>query len=287
MRQSRQGQPWPSLCGEGAGEKRLVLPLSGLGEQERFWLAVSSRKKAHGSLPPSLLPPTRCCSLALCSPKHVRLPPNLDDPAPLDSQGVLVDLDHQAVLQDLLGARGDGAEVGGHEERSCHDGPQGHLGARLLVAEAEVPDDELEGRGDKEGGGRKGLGARLRVSHLVMPQPARWEQAWGTSRVLPLPLSQGTLCFITISPSGCAREGQGHSRGDGFIAVPCPGRSSGRGRLLAAARPGLRRTSPRWKARYPTSPGCRRSCATGCKSWPGGCSSPGGERGSQKGKYIN
>lgn len=65
----------------------------------------------------------------VCSPKRVRLPPNLDNPAPLDSQGVLVDLDHQAVLQDLLGAWGDGAEIRGHEEWSCHHRPQGHLGA--------------------------------------------------------------------------------------------------------------------------------------------------------------
>lgn len=64
-----------------------------------------------------------------CSPKRVHLPPNLDNPASLDSQGVLVDLDHQAVLQDLLGTRGDGAEIRGHEERSCHHCPQGHLGA--------------------------------------------------------------------------------------------------------------------------------------------------------------
>lgn len=64
-----------------------------------------------------------------CSAKRVHLPPHLDNPAPLDSQRVLVDLDHQAVLQDLLGTRGDGAEIRGHEEWSCHHCPQGHLGA--------------------------------------------------------------------------------------------------------------------------------------------------------------
>lgn len=71
-------------------------------------------------------------------------PPNLDNPAPLDSQRVLVDPDHQTVLQDLLGAWGDGAEIGGHEKWGCHHCPQGHLGARLLIAEAKVSNDQLE-----------------------------------------------------------------------------------------------------------------------------------------------
>ena len=60
-------------------------------------------------------------------------------------------------------------------------------------------------------------------------------------------------------------------------AAPCPGHSSARGQLPAAARPGLRRTSPGWRARCPRSPGCRRSYATGCRPLPGWCSSPGGE----------
>lgn len=69
------------------------------------------------------------CATSVCSPKCICFPPYLDNPAPLDSQGVLVDLDHQAVLQDFLGTGGDGAEIRGHEEWSCHHGPQSHLGA--------------------------------------------------------------------------------------------------------------------------------------------------------------
>lgn len=57
-------------------------------------------------------------------------------------------------------------------------------------------------------------------------------------------------------------------------AVPCLGHSSGQGQLLAAAHPGLQRTSPGWKARCPRSPGCHHSYATGCRSLPGWCSSP-------------
>lgn len=110
---------------------------------------------------------------SVCSPKCICFPPNLDNPAALDSQGVLVDLDHQAVLQDLLGTGGDGAEIRGHEEWSCHHCPQSHLGARLLVAKAKVSNDELEGRRQKDGRGRKRLETCLLVS---LGEPAScWE----------------------------------------------------------------------------------------------------------------
>lgn len=131
-------------------------------------LALQGCYASRSPAPTALLPMFLCiaflpllivthCAAPVCSPKHIHLPPNLDNPAPLDSQGVLVDPDHQAVLQDLLGTRGDGAEIRGHEEWGCHHRPQGHLGAGLLVAKAKVSNDELEGRGGKDRRGRKGL----------------------------------------------------------------------------------------------------------------------------------
>lgn len=59
------------------------------------------------------------------------------------------------------------------------------------------------------------------------------------------------------------------------MLVPCLGRSSAQGLPLAAGCPGCPQTSPGWRARYSTSPGCRRSCARGCRSLPAECSSPG------------
>lgn len=61
-------------------------------------------------------------------------------------------------------------------------------------------------------------------------------------------------------------------------ATPCLGHSSGQDQLLAAAHPGLQRTSQGWKACCPRSPGCHHSYATGCRPLPGWCSSPGEEQ---------
>lgn len=60
--------------------------------------------------------------------------------------------------------------------------------------------------------------------------------------------------------------------------VPCLGRSSAQGLPLAAGCPGGPRTSPGWRARSSRSPGCRRSCARGCRCPPADCSSPGWRR---------
>lgn len=59
------------------------------------------------------------------------------------------------------------------------------------------------------------------------------------------------------------------------MMVPCLGRSSVQGRPLAAECPDGPQTSPGWRARCSRSPGCRHSCARGCKSLPADCSSPG------------
>lgn len=138
------------------------------------------------------------CAAPVCSPKHIHLPPNLDNPAPLDSQGVLVDLDHQAVLQDLLGAWGDGAEIRGHEERSCHHCPQGHLRAGLLIAKAKVSNDELEGREGKDKRGRKGLETGL----LATPGDAAacWGEACMENLTHDLPLLEQPTTAGTSHP---------------------------------------------------------------------------------------
>lgn len=72
---------------------------------------------------------------------------HLHDASPLDAQRVLVDGDGQLVLQDGAGLGADGAQVVGHVEGSGHDGPQRHLGAGLLAAEAEVTDNQLQASG--------------------------------------------------------------------------------------------------------------------------------------------
>ncbi len=74
--------------------------------------------------------------------KHTRT--YLVDPPALYAQPVLVDGDDLPVLQDGLVLRLDGAQVHGHEQGRGEDGPHGHLGLALLVAQAEVADDELE-----------------------------------------------------------------------------------------------------------------------------------------------
>lgn len=57
--------------------------------------------------------------------------------------------------------------------------------------------------------------------------------------------------------------------------VPCLGHSSAQGPPLAVVCPGGPRTSPGWRARSSRSPGCRRSCARGCRCLSAHCSSPG------------
>ena len=65
----------------------------------------------------------------------------------MDSKPVLVDRDDLLVDEDGLVLGPDGPEVDGHQEGSGKDGPHGHLGLALLVAQAEVSDDELETEG--------------------------------------------------------------------------------------------------------------------------------------------
>lgn len=69
---------------------------------------------------------------------------HLHDSSSLDAQNVLVDADDHFVLQDVLGPAADGAQVSGHEERSSHNRPKGHLSSRLVHAEAKVTNDQLQ-----------------------------------------------------------------------------------------------------------------------------------------------
>ena len=69
---------------------------------------------------------------------------DLVDPAALDAEAVLVDRDDLLVLEDGAVVRLDGAQVDGHEERRREDGPHRHLRLGLLVAQAEVADDQLQ-----------------------------------------------------------------------------------------------------------------------------------------------
>ncbi len=70
---------------------------------------------------------------------------HLVDPPALDAESVLVDGDDLPVLQDGLVVGLEGAQVDRHEQRRSEDGPHRHLSLALLVAEAEVADDELKG----------------------------------------------------------------------------------------------------------------------------------------------
>ena len=73
-----------------------------------------------------------------------KLVTHLVNPASLDAENVLVDLDDLPVLQDGLVVRLERPQVDGHEERRGEDGPHRHLGLALLVAQAEVANDQLE-----------------------------------------------------------------------------------------------------------------------------------------------
>lgn len=68
---------------------------------------------------------------------------HLDQASALDAQVVLIDADHDFILQDGASAAADGAQIVGHEERRGHDRPQRHLRAWLVHAEAEVSNDQL------------------------------------------------------------------------------------------------------------------------------------------------
>lgn len=65
------------------------------------------------------------------------------NPASLNAQGVLIHLNDLLVLQNLLELWFDIIQVVGHNERGGQYGPDGHLDLALLVAEAEVTDDDL------------------------------------------------------------------------------------------------------------------------------------------------
>ena len=62
----------------------------------------------------------------------------------MDAQFVLVDSDDFPILQDGPVVGFDGPQVDGHEQGSGKDGPHGHLGLGLFVAEAEIADDQLQ-----------------------------------------------------------------------------------------------------------------------------------------------
>jgi len=68
---------------------------------------------------------------------------HLYDASSLDAQDILIDANGHFVLQDEPGTAADRAQVIGHEKRSSHDCPQGHLSARLVHAEAKVTDNQL------------------------------------------------------------------------------------------------------------------------------------------------
>lgn len=60
------------------------------------------------------------------------------------AERVLVDVNDEFVLQQLLGTWTDVPQVIGHEQRGSHDGPQRHLRLLLGMAQAKVPNHELE-----------------------------------------------------------------------------------------------------------------------------------------------
>lgn len=111
----------------------------------------------------------RCCDAA----KRRSGWRHLHDASPLDAQRVLVDGNDQLVLQDGTGLGADGAQVVGHVEGSGHDGPQRHLGAGLLEAEAEVADNQLQAGGFEQGRGEKGNVYSLYCGELIPLVPIR------------------------------------------------------------------------------------------------------------------
>lgn len=70
-------------------------------------------------------------------------PQYLENPASLDAQGILVDFDHEWILQNVHVLGGHGTQICGHEEGGRQHRPQGHLGPGLLEAEAKVPNEQL------------------------------------------------------------------------------------------------------------------------------------------------
>lgn len=63
----------------------------------------------------------------------------------LNSPQVLVNVDQERVLQHVLGLLRDVPQVAGDEEGRCQDRPQRRLDLQLLVAQAKVADNQLEG----------------------------------------------------------------------------------------------------------------------------------------------
>lgn len=88
----------------------------------------------------------RCSICTKYRPMSKNREDHLVDPPALYSQPVLVHRDDLAVLQDGLVLGPDGPEVHGHEERSGENGPHGHLGLALFVAQAKVANDQLQTR---------------------------------------------------------------------------------------------------------------------------------------------
>jgi hypothetical protein len=62
----------------------------------------------------------------------------------LNSKLILVDRDDLLVDEDGFVLGPDGPQVDGHQQRRREDGPHRHLSLALLVAQAEVTDDQLE-----------------------------------------------------------------------------------------------------------------------------------------------
>ena len=62
----------------------------------------------------------------------------------MDSKLILVDRDDLLVDEDGFVLGPDGPQVDGHQQRRREDGPHRHLSLALLVAQAEVADDQLE-----------------------------------------------------------------------------------------------------------------------------------------------
>lgn len=62
----------------------------------------------------------------------------------LHAQRVLVDGNDLFVLQQFFGFGTNVSQVVGHQKWGSHDSPQGHLSLLLIVAQAEVPYDQLE-----------------------------------------------------------------------------------------------------------------------------------------------
>ena len=68
----------------------------------------------------------------------------LINPSSLNSKLILIDGDDLLVYEDGFVLGPDGPKVHGHEKWGSKDGPHGHLGLALLVAQAEVANDQLE-----------------------------------------------------------------------------------------------------------------------------------------------